>query len=79
MGRHYTLGAERVDLLDHLRQKTGDPETACGKSVLGAQRGDAPPLLLGWLPAPVKSNKSRPGGRFLSPALVARVTFKARR
>jgi len=38
-----------VDLLDHLRQETGNQKTACREGALGAQRGNTQALLLARL------------------------------
>ena len=54
MGEHYAARAQRVDLLGHVRQKSGDQGHPHQKSALEARGRHAPPLLLGWLPAPLK-------------------------
>jgi hypothetical protein len=51
MGRHNAPRAQRVDLLDHIRQEGRDKAGACRKGVLGAERRDAAPVLLARLPA----------------------------
>lgn len=53
MGGHYAARAQRVDLLDDLRQETGNPKAACRPRCLGTERGNAPPLLLARLPSPL--------------------------
>jgi hypothetical protein len=40
-----------MDLLGYLRQETGNEKTACRKSALGAERGNATAVLLAWLSA----------------------------
>jgi hypothetical protein len=59
MAGYYSPCAQRVDLLDHLRQEAGDQEAARRKGVLGAERRNAAALLLAWLPASLNPGERR--------------------
>ncbi len=54
MGGHYSTRAQRMDLLDDLRQKTGNAKGARRARRFGTERRNAPPLLLARLPSPLK-------------------------
>jgi len=43
-----------VDLLDHLGEKAGDQKAARGAGVFGAERGNAPAVLLAGMPTSVR-------------------------
>lgn len=55
MGEHYAARAQRVDLLDDLRQEAGNQKAARRARRLGTERRNAPPLLLARLPSPLKA------------------------
>ena len=54
LGGYYATGAQRVDLLDSLRQESGDEEPPDREDAEGAYRWKAPTLLLGQLHASLK-------------------------
>jgi hypothetical protein len=63
MGRHHSAGAQRVDLLDHLRQKRRDQAAACRKGVPAFEGREATAVLLAGVPASMSAAIShRPYG-----------------
>src|SRR5260221_392786 len=52
MGGHYTACAQRMDLLDHFGQESGDTKGSREESMLGTHRWDATALLLDRLHSP---------------------------
>ncbi len=49
MGRYHAARAQRVDLLDYIRQKSGDEKYQDRQGTLEAKRRNAKALLLGWV------------------------------
>jgi hypothetical protein len=54
MGRYHAARAQRVDLLDYVRQKSGDEKYQDRQGTLEAKRRHAKAMLLGWLSTSLK-------------------------
>jgi hypothetical protein len=80
MERHNAARAQRVDLLDHLRQERQYKAAACRKAVLAAQRRDAAALLLAGLSASMSIlwSDSRSSGFLLCIPLNRKLFLKTR-
>jgi hypothetical protein len=78
VARHHPASSQRMDLLDHLRQKIRNPRPPHRMGPRIPHRRKAPPLLLARLPSsPTKIPPSRPLGTYLQ--IIMACHFRAKR
>ena len=54
MGRYYAVSTERMDMLGHFREKSGDEEYTYREGTFEAKGWNAQTLLLGGVPSSLK-------------------------